>query len=177
MSSQLRVDKILPVDGAPTGGGGGIIQVVQTVKRDRTTLSSQTLVDISGMSVSITPKFSTSKILVNYSLMVFSNAQYWTMRLVRNSDSTIFIGDANSYNPLQTRGSFGSYQSSYVTAETVVQSFLDSPNTTSETTYKLQAGQPYSSSYVLGVNASAASENGNYMTSGVSTITAMEVSA
>ena len=28
MSSQLRVDKILPVDGAPTGGGGGIIQVV-----------------------------------------------------------------------------------------------------------------------------------------------------
>ena len=27
MSSQLRVDKILPVDGAPTGGGGGIIQM------------------------------------------------------------------------------------------------------------------------------------------------------
>ena len=29
MSSQLRVDKILPVDGAPTGGGGGIVQVKQ----------------------------------------------------------------------------------------------------------------------------------------------------
>ena len=27
MTSQLRVDKIVPVDGAPTGGGGGIIQV------------------------------------------------------------------------------------------------------------------------------------------------------
>ena len=30
MASQLRVDKILPVDGAPTGGGGGIIQVVHS---------------------------------------------------------------------------------------------------------------------------------------------------
>tara|TARA_Y100001970_G_scaffold268365_1_gene359541 strand:- start:976 stop:1509 length:534 start_codon:yes stop_codon:yes gene_type:complete len=177
MSSQLRVDKILPVDGAPTGGGGGIIQVVQTVKRDRTTLSSQTLVDISGMSVSITPKFNTSKILIHYSLMVFSNAQYWSMRLVRNSDSTIFIGDTNANATSQTRGSFGSYQSSYVTAETVVQCFLDSPNTTSATTYKLQAGHPYTSSYTLGINASAATENGNYMTAGCSTITAMEVSA
>ena len=40
MSSQLRVDKILPVDGAPTGGGGGIIQVVQTIKKDQFTTAS-----------------------------------------------------------------------------------------------------------------------------------------
>ena len=32
MASKLRVDSILPVDGAPTGGGGGIIQVVQVIK-------------------------------------------------------------------------------------------------------------------------------------------------
>ena len=29
MSSELRVDKIVPVDGVPTGGGGGIVQVKQ----------------------------------------------------------------------------------------------------------------------------------------------------
>ena len=29
MASKLRVDSILPVDGAPSGGGGGIIQVKQ----------------------------------------------------------------------------------------------------------------------------------------------------
>ena len=39
MASQLRVDKILPVDGAPTGGGGGIIQVVQTQKKDTHAMS------------------------------------------------------------------------------------------------------------------------------------------
>ena len=30
MASKLRVDSILPVDGAPTGGGGGIIQIAST---------------------------------------------------------------------------------------------------------------------------------------------------
>ena len=28
MSSELRVDKIIPTGGVPTGGGGGIIQVI-----------------------------------------------------------------------------------------------------------------------------------------------------
>ena len=39
MTSQLRVDKILPVDGAPTSGGGGIIQVVHASKTDATKAS------------------------------------------------------------------------------------------------------------------------------------------
>ena len=30
MASELRVDKIVPTDGVPTGGGGGIIQVVHS---------------------------------------------------------------------------------------------------------------------------------------------------
>ena len=32
MSSELRVDKIMPVDGVPTGGGGGIVQMRQAFK-------------------------------------------------------------------------------------------------------------------------------------------------
>ena len=180
-SSNPAADRTLRLPGdadgtiATTANAGKILQVKQSVKSDKQTIQSQTLVDIPGMSVSITPSSSSNKILVNYSLVVFANVVYYTMRLVRDSDSTIFIGDTNSYNTNQTRGSFGSYQSSYVTAETVVQSFLDSPNTTSATTYKLQAGSPYSSSYVVGINASVASENGTYMTAGVSSITATEV--
>ena len=64
MSSELRVDKILPVDGAPTNGGGGIIQVVSAYVGCRFTTSSETFTDITGLSVTITPRFSSSKILV-----------------------------------------------------------------------------------------------------------------
>ena len=99
------------------------------------------------------------------------------MRLVRGSDSTIFIGDQNASATSQSRGSFGSYTTSYVDGRIVAQEFLDSPNTTSATTYKLQAHTPYSSSYILGINSSPQLDNYTYMSNGVSTITVMEVAA
>ena len=169
----------LPDTGNLTLGGpyGKILQVKQAVKSDRQTIQSQTLVDITGMSVSITPSSTSSKILVDYSLVVFANAQYYTMRLLRNSDSTIFIGDTNPNATSQSRGAFGTYQASYVNAMTVAQKFLDSPNTTSATTYKLQAHCPYSSSYIIAINSAVNQDNYTYMTNCVSTITAMEVAA
>ena len=161
----------------PNGGAGKILQVKQAVKSGKQTIQSQTLVDITGMSVSITPSSTSSKILVNYSLVVFANVVYYTMRLVRDSDSTIFIGDTNPNATSQSRGSFGTYQASYVNAMTVAQSFLDSPNTTNATTYKLQAHCPYSSSYIIGINTSPQQDDYTYMTNCVSSITAMEVAA
>ena len=162
---------------ATTTTAGKILQVVQTVKTNRTTIQSTTLTDIAGMSVSITPSSASNKVLVNYSLVVFSNAVYYAMRLVRDSDSTIFIGDQNARATSQTRASFGSYDSSYVIADTIAQSFLDSPNTTSAITYKLQAYSPYSSAYTIGINGGVVLDNYSYMTNGVSTITVMEVAA
>jgi len=154
---------------------GKILQVKQAVKSDRQTIQSTTLVDITGMSVSITPSSTSNKILVDYSLVVFANAQYYTMRLLRGSDSTIFIGDQNANATSQSRGAFGTYQASYVNAMTVAQKFLDSPNTTSATTYKLQAHCPYDSSYIIGINSAVNQDNYTYMTNCVSSITVMEV--
>ena len=59
MSSQLRVDKIVPVDGAPTGGGGGIIQVVSTTFTGTWSGSSgsNTWDTITNLNTAITPKF------------------------------------------------------------------------------------------------------------------------
>ena len=160
-----------------TGGFGAVVQVVQTVKKDRTTIQSTTLVDISGMSVTITPTSASNKVLIKYSIIAFTNNQYWNMRLVRGSDTTIFIGDQNASATSQSRGSFGGYMTSYVDGRCVAQEFLDSPNTTSATTYKLQAHLPYSSSYILGINNSPTQDNYTYMSNCVSTITAMEIAA
>ena len=182
-SSNPAADRTLRLPGdadgtiATTANAGKILQVIQAVKKNRQTINSTTLVDITGMSVSITPSSASNKVLVNYSLVVFSNAVYYALRLLRDSDSTIFIGDENPSATSQNRASFGSYDSSYVIADTIAQSFLDSPNTTSATTYKLQAYSPYSSAYTIGINSGVALDNYTYMNNCVSTITAMEVAA
>ena len=182
-SSNPAADRTLTLPGdadgtiATTATAGKILQVIQTVKKNRQTINSTTLVDITGMSVSITPSSASNKVLVNYSLVVFSNAVYYALRLLRDSDSTIFIGDENPSATSQNRASFGSYDSSYVIADTIAQSFLDSPNTTSATTYKLQAYSPYSSAYTIGINSGVVLDNYSYMNNCVSTITAMEVAA
>ena len=167
----------LPDTGNLTLNGGKILQVVQTVKKDRFTAQSQTPTDITGLSVSITPSSASSKILVHSSVYVNGNAIYYAMRLARDSDNTIFIGDQNSSATSQTRATFGGYMASTMDTQTIVTSFLDSPNTTSATTYKMQVYSPYASSYVVGINSTVALDNYSYITNGTSSITAMEVAA
>ena len=69
MASELRVDKIKPVDGVSTDSGnnrygGGIIQVVQSYGNGAETQTSSTSYVATGTAATITPKFSTSKIMV-----------------------------------------------------------------------------------------------------------------
>ena len=169
MTSQLRVDKIVPVDGAPTGGGGGIIQIKQTFLNTATsTTTSGSFTDISGMSVSITPKFNTSKIFVMITLGSISSAAGISVgfRLLRDStlignaaDTTLQSGFTNIYDG----GDASLFSASH--------NFLDSPSTTSATTYKLQWRNSSGTTYLNRYTGSSDSYNGS------STITAMEVSA
>ena len=63
MTSQLRVDKIIPVDGVPTSGGGGIIQITQSQDgKEQVNFNTDSETDL--MTAQITPKFATSKILI-----------------------------------------------------------------------------------------------------------------
>ena len=65
MSSELRVDKIIPTTGVPTGGGGGIIQIVTGGSNTRLTVPTNTgQYYNSYVNATITPKFNTSKILI-----------------------------------------------------------------------------------------------------------------
>ena len=63
MSSELRVDKIIPTSGVPATGGGGVVQVVHGEYGSEVTTTSTSFVD-TGVTATITPKFNTSKILV-----------------------------------------------------------------------------------------------------------------
>jgi hypothetical protein len=121
----------------PAGVGGKVLQVVQTVKNDTFSSASASWVDITGMSVTITPSSSSNKILITPSFSTsHSVANSHGIKLVRDT-TDIFIADDSDgglrkYVTTWTYGGGG--------ARAVTQSFqyVDSPSTTSATTYKLQ---------------------------------------
>ena len=184
MASQLRVDKILPVDGAPTGGGGGIIQIQQTVKTDAfTTSTTGSVQDVTGANVSITPKFATSKIFVMISGYYGNdnNDSFAHLFLARSIgggtvNGDIAIGDARGSTTratmsaaLRNGGGTSNNISRYFGCQ-----FLDSPNTTSSIEYKLRIYPLQGTPAIIGGAASDSDSNrGSYPTF----ITAMEVSA
>ena len=174
MSSELRVDKIVPVDGVPSGGGGGIVQIVSTHITSAFTTQSETYTDITGHSVTITPKFNTSKILIDYRVSwmhTSSNTASATLRLLRGS--TVIGNDATTDDRmgilLLSLGSTQNMSNSSI-------NYMDSPATTNAITYKIQihldsAGG--SGGHIFGINHYP--PNDNYRST--SSITAYEVSA
>lgn len=116
---------------------GSILQVVSTNKTDTFSTTSTSFTDVTGLSVSITPSATSSKILVMVNFSSSVSGDIATMFRQMRDSTAINIGDAASN---RTRSS-----SSYITNDTTVQygthawQFLDSPNTTSATTYKVQA--------------------------------------
>jgi hypothetical protein len=150
-------------------GGGKILQVVSTTKVDDFSLTSGTLTDITGLSVSITPTDATSTILVVANVHVGANtAATHRLQLVRDTTAIASSTDASvSNNTFSTN--FQSGHHNY--PESVSFAFEDSPATTSSTTYKIQAA---ASSGTIYINAFGP-QTINY--GGISTITAFEVSA
>ena len=172
MTSQLRVDKILPVDGAPTSGGGGIIQVVSDTKTDTQSFQSTNFQTITGLSVTITPKFNTSKIFIHYSICV-GQTDYGMFNIRRNS-TEILRGDAADS---RTNCTFMIGQMYATEMRVCSGTILDSPSSTSALTYDVQCASPYSNSSQVFINRYKTDTDVGYVARTASTITAMEVSA
>ena len=171
MASKLRVDSILPVDGAPTNGGGGIIQVIQTIKKDQfetsTTVGSG-YADITGLSATITPKFSTSKIMVEAHIYNSNNNAVNFFRVLRGSTFIEQPSGTSSGGANYNAHGFSYFDHQY--QDTCVIKILDSPATTSATTYKIQTA---CTSNVVTINQFY--NTSNYF--GITTLQLYEVSA
>jgi hypothetical protein len=157
---------------------GGVIQVQQTVKTDTFTSNERTnFIDITGMSVAITPKFSSSKILVMYriGLSIVTGAYVCHLRLLRGS-TNIAQGTAGSNSLAVTTSAYsdnsgaGGYPIYYNSMD-----FLDSPSTTSSTTYKLQARGWNTSAGTFYVNRAYSYGDTVDHAQQISSITAMEI--
>tara|TARA_B100000287_G_C20434374_1_gene702908 strand:- start:314 stop:838 length:525 start_codon:yes stop_codon:yes gene_type:complete len=163
-------------------GSGRIIQVASTTKTDSTSTNSNSYVDITGMSVTLTPKSGT-KCLVSYNIIVGGSSGGWSCGIKLLRDSTA-IGNGDQWNAQNfhcSRGGFLTDQSGYVMGGNMDYKFLDThgANGSTAVTYKLQWISPYSQQPTFYLNRSG-SASGNYVYSPnymASTITVMEVAA
>jgi len=153
--------------------------VVQAVKTDVFSTSSTSFTDVTGLSVTITPTTATSKVLllgtINYSNPNNDQAGQ-SVRVLRDS-TAIFRGDASSGRERglsgMTSGISGGFQSNWGMYVAGL-AYVDSPATTSATTYKIQTcARSTGTAYI---NRSGQDYSGR-ATRGASSIIAIEVAA
>ena len=198
MSSELKTNKISPATGTaltigdsgdtitiPSGatltnsgsatGFGKVLQVVSATKTDTTSTTSNTSVT-TGLEASITPSATSSKVLV---LVSFAYAQDSDTNSVfqLNRDSTaIHLGDAGGSRERASAGTV--YQMPGSAADVLSASIncLDSPSTTSSTTYKLMyfVGRSASSDTVYLNRGGTDTDNDSHKRA-ISSITLMEI--
>ena len=155
---------------------GSVLQVVSTTKTDNFSTTSSTLVDITGLSVTITPTSATSKILISVALQVGGENNYYAeFSLLRGSTAIgNYTGGSGGTVGFMGANSVNDYAQYYI--ETAANQYLDSPATTSATTYKMQAQSLNVSAPTIYINRTYDVANSTRCT-GSSTITAMEISA
>ena len=173
--SQLRVNNLTDVGGSGSSyAKGHVVQIVSVTKSDTFSLTSTTFTDVTGLSATITPKSASSKVLVIANLSIGISVADWRQFRILRGTTAIGIGDEAGSRTRSTSSQYfgASDPTSHIGTES--ETFLDSPNTTTETIYKIQVRAASGTVYV---NRSSADLNtaGNART--ISTITLMEVSA
>ena len=149
-----------------TATQGSVLQVVSTTITGATSTTSSSFVDISGFSASITPRSTSSKVLVTATLMVSGTSTDDTWyNLVRGSTNIGQGTGATNNQTLYIRMADGLFP------ETIHMQFLDSPSTTSATTYKVQYRTRVGTLYVN----NRAHDGTSYTMSSISTMTLMEI--
>jgi hypothetical protein len=157
---------------------GTVLQVVQGELGSTVTKNppSGGVLD-SGLEATITPSSTSSKILVQYSIYLGQLVSYnaWT-RIIRGSTE---IGNATSEGTHRPAGNgvVNAYTDSTSTAPIMCanNSFLDSPSTTSSTTYKIAIGGYNSGNVYVNRSHNFADNVSGYDTIPLSTITLMEI--
>ena len=151
-------------------GASGILQVVSTSKTDTFSIGTQVFADVTGLSASITPSSVSSKVLVLVNLSTAMNVNSTVDYKVLRGSTDVFIGDALGSRVRVSKSAYTG--AGGIGSESV--NFLDSPATTSSTTYKIQlrAGAPGQTVYV---NRSTGDGDSTTVTRSASAITLMEV--
>ncbi len=164
---------------------GNIIQVIQTVKTDVFTLSTQTFTEVTGLNVLITPSSASNKILVEWGVYFGAGSELDSggLRLQRefsgsSNNDLLFVGDQEGSNANMRRATnwathmntSGNRQNTFMGGK-----FLDSPNTTNQIKYLIKLGAGQGGGATVTINRSEGLSNTDSRATVPSSITAMEV--
>jgi hypothetical protein len=132
--SKLTGTQVIPKATLPTGS---VLQVVSTTITANLDTTSTSFSDVTGMSLSITPTSATSNILVmcylnGYASRATDSGNGLSLKFLRGA-TQIYYSDRAVYGRMGTGGA-----GDWKITTTNQFSFIDSPATTSSTTYKLQ---------------------------------------
>ena len=161
---------------AAASGGGKVLQVVSTTKTDTFSSTSATYVDVTGLTVSITPAATSSKVLVIASVVwtnVGGTGHHFYGRLMRDT-TAIHVGTSVGTN--RVAASFGGNTVNTGSTETSGFNFLDSPSSTSALAYHIEVRSQTSGQGVY-VNRSQNDGDSLPYNRTASTVTAMEIGA
>lgn len=148
----------------------GVVQVKSATKTDTFTTTSTSYVDVTGLSVSITPTSASNKVFIIATTTGSgtSGINIAYLQLVRDS-TALALGDAAGSRSQATAG-FAALGSNNQSSPSM--SYLDSPATTSATTYKVQMRVHAGTGYL---NRSETDTNGTNFGRYSSSITVFEV--
>ena len=154
--------------------GGKIAQVLSATKTDTFSTTSATYVDVTGLSVAITPAATSSKIYVMVTISG-SGQSGFKYRIVRGTTG-ISVGTGSMSNRIPTTG--GGSNRNYNELSNPSSNFLDSPSTSSAVTYKVQVyANDNDGVTTANINKTGNDTDNNVTPRTTSTITVMEVAA
>ena len=155
---------------------GTVLQVVQaTLLGTQAVSGASAWADVTSLSVSITPTSISNKILVSFAINCDGDDNTY-FRIMRGA-TAIGVGNADGSRQQVSAGNAYIASNPYGTLMMINQ-FLDSPATTSSTTYKIQAysnGGAATGTYYI--NYASGDGNNAYSSRCMSSITVMEIAA
>ena len=186
MGSTLTVDNIQGATASSKVGiPGHVIRIEQAVKTDtQTSQTSFTFLDISGLTLTLTPTAATSKFFISF--LVRGSSNYYTsyVKLLRGIGGTFTAlgenADGSADNRLRIASAVVDDQTT-MDAHGIMQhhtfQLLDAPNTTSAVTYKLQMAGRGGGSNLMYVNRTVPDRgvSGEYDYRAVSYLQVMEI--
>ena len=153
-------------------GGGKVLQVVTQGDTSTFTTTSETP-QYTGLNVSITPSATSSKILILAHINGGGVPNSGGTGVTIYRDTTHITAGSAAGNRRSTMSVMASYDTDWLSTSTMI--YLDSPSTTSATSYKIYINSR--SGYTAAYNRTANDTDAGYTIRPRSTITVMEIGA